>query len=607
LVLFVAIIFIPTCALAWLAWRMLELDRVAAQQAARDRLDTSAGLLAGRMLARLSEIEDQLPRLRVDDDAVVVRLRRDAVEVRSGPALLYHPMVPAPPDSPATTYEAAEQAEFQRKDYPAAIRLLQEIAVSPDPTTQTGALLRLARNYRKNGQPGEAIRAYERLASLGLEPVSRHGICSVLEQFDPSKLPACAAAFHEGLRDGRWRLDKPSFEFHEAQARRWLDGRASTMEGRRALANAVQSLWRTWRPGEDSRGRKIDGMVLVLWKASAGECDALAAGPRWLSRTFAGAPGLQVSFVDGNNNRFAGDEPAPGARRVLLNPIQTRLPWGLQVAAVGPDPEAGEFVLRRRLVLAGAGVIAVLLIAGSYFITRAVSRGLAVARLQSDFVSAVSHEFRTPLTTLRHMTELLHRGTVAEDRRPRYYQVLARETERLHRLVEGLLDFGRMEAGRKPYHFLPLDASALVRDLVSEFRQEITGHKHRIELSEDALDVIIRADREALGRALWNLLDNAVKYSPGSDAVWVETGREEGRLAIRVRDSGAGIPPGEQFEIFRKFVRGQSARETGAKGTGLGLAIVDHIVRAHGGEIRLQSEPNHGSTFTLLLPLENCA
>jgi len=112
----------------------------------------------------------------------------------------------------------------------------------------------------------------------------------------------------------------------------------------------------------------------------------------------------------------------------------------------------------------------------------------------------------------------------------------------------------------------------------------------------------VRADQEALSRALWNLLDNAVKYSPHCRTIWVETACEDGQVAIQVRDQGLGIAPHEREQIFKKFVRAASAETAGARGTGLGLAMVQHIVSAHGGEVRVSSQPSGGSTFTILLP-----
>ena len=113
------------------------------------------------------------------------------------------------------------------------------------------------------------------------------------------------------------------------------------------------------------------------------------------------------------------------------------------------------------------------------------------------------------------------------------------------------------------------------------------------------------ADPEAVSLALRNLLDNAVKYSPGCRTVWVDWAPQDGRIAIRVRDHGSGIPPEERERIFRKFVRGAAAAAGSVKGAGVGLAMVEHVVKAHGGEIRVESEPGVGSTFTMLFPMVN--
>jgi signal transduction histidine kinase len=177
-----------------------------------------------------------------------------------------------------------------------------------------------------------------------------------------------------------------------------------------------------------------------------------------------------------------------------------------------------------------------------------------------------------------------------------------RATDRLHRLVEGLLDFGRMEAGASVYRFELLDAAALTGAVVEEFQRETESRGYRVEFTTNGGEAQVSADRESLTRAIWNLLDNAEKYSPGCRTVWVEMAREDRQVAIRVRDRGLGIPPQEQQEIFRKFVRGSSSKGVQVKGTGIGLAMVRHIVQAHGGSLRLESRPGEGSTFTILLP-----
>jgi signal transduction histidine kinase len=216
----------------------------------------------------------------------------------------------------------------------------------------------------------------------------------------------------------------------------------------------------------------------------------------------------------------------------------------------------------------------------------------------------VSHEFRTPLTSLAEFTEILteHEDAPVEKRRV-FHEAQARATRRLTRLVESLLDFGRMEAGARPYRLEPVDAAELADNVVRDFRQEVAGAEFTVDYSPPAGEVMVNADREALSQAVWNLLDNAVKYSGDSRTVRVEV-EADGEAAIRVQDSGYGIAPSEQKAIFRKFARGAAALEHGVKGTGIGLAMVKHIVGAHGGRITVDSEPGRGSTFGILLPLE---
>jgi signal transduction histidine kinase len=259
---------------------------------------------------------------------------------------------------------------------------------------------------------------------------------------------------------------------------------------------------------------------------------------------------------------------------------------------------------RRSLWLAGVVLMLLLVLVSAYAVHRGISQELRVARLQSDFVSAVSHEFRSPLTTLRTITELLAQNRIADEaRRKQSYQFLDHETNRLHRLVEDLLDFGRMESGRKQYHLQTHDAFQLVRASVADFTEEAEARGFRIETNLGSTGATVQADEEAFRRAIRNLLENAVKYSPECKTVWVEGAVNDHQVSISVRDQGMGIDGREQREIFKKFVRGAAAKRAGIKGTGIGLSMVHQISRALGGEIHLQSKVGAGSTFTIVLPL----
>jgi signal transduction histidine kinase len=279
------------------------------------------------------------------------------------------------------------------------------------------------------------------------------------------------------------------------------------------------------------------------------------------------------------------------------------LPWTVVTASLDPPEEDRAFALRYRLLIAGFALLVSMAGGAGYLIFRAVTRELAVARLQSDFVSAVSHEFRTPLTALRQFTDMLReRPGLNDDHRRVAYEAQSRATDRLSRLVESLLDFGRMEAGARSYQFEPRDCTELVRSVVEDFRAEARAAGHDIEFVSQG-PAEIEVDDEALTRAVRNLLDNAVKYSPEPSHLEVGLERRNGDVLIRVRDQGIGIPAHEQAGMFAKFHRGEQARRRGIKGTGIGLAMVDEIVRAHHGRVEVESEPGKGSTFTIVLPV----
>ena len=270
------------------------------------------------------------------------------------------------------------------------------------------------------------------------------------------------------------------------------------------------------------------------------------------------------------------------------------LPVALGISIDGGAETGGG---RRRLYLAGLAVFVVLIGGGTAFIGRAMQRELAVARLQADFVAAVSHEFRTPLTSIRQLTELLAKGRIQDTAQVRKsYELMMSESDRLKRLIESLLDFGRMQSGTYRFRRDPLELNTFTGDVVAAFGGEVS-------MAVEATPVWVMGDRDALRGALWNLLENAVKYSPGGARVRVAVGTAEGSARLSVADAGMGIPKAEQRRIFDRFYRGEAARAGGMKGTGIGLAMVREVMAGHGGRVRVESEVGKGSTFKLELPL----
>jgi signal transduction histidine kinase len=392
-------------------------------------------------------------------------------------------------------------------------------------------------------------------------------------------------------------IDRATFGFYTDFLRQW-DAPLPPVEAV-ARTEAAVELWQQWRNGQlPPRGRRIlrEGKtaVLALWEQSV----AWIGAPNDLQTLFsplADTQRLKFSAFDLDGQLLFGIAESAG---VSLTPGDTRLPFILKVTALDAPPSQAGTVLVSGLILALL-VMSVAAVA----LYRVTTRELLLARQQSDFVSAVSHEFRTPLTSMRHLTDLLvSRGITSEERKTQYYELLAHETERLHRMVESLLSFGRIEAGAYAWQLEPADVGELTRGIVEEFRREPDAAGREIISDIAVPSPVARVDRESLSRALWNLVENAAKYSERGTSIRVFVRRHDASLLLGVEDQGAGIAFSEQTKIFQKFVRGAGAKREGIRGVGIGLALVQRIVEAHGGSVRVESEPGRGSTFTLVIP-----
>ena len=631
LAIFLCLMLVLGGALGWLGWKFVKQDRALEGQRVQERLELAADHMAAVLQQSLADVESYLSFVpspgakEPPDGMMVLQVTKRTVNAYPPGCLLYYPVIPDGEEPPAATFAAGETLEYRRNDPAKAAEVFRKLARSQDPGVRAGALLRLGRNLRKTGRQEEALQAYGELAQLGgtsvlglpAELMAREARGTVLEALGKrEELRKEASLMHSALWNGRWSLLRPAWEFHAEEAQRWSG--ASPLKEREqnalALSIAAESMYGQWIAEPESKGRrilKIEGRpVLICWAGTSDRLAAVLAGPGYLGSKWTEAlqgRRVQGALIDADGQVMIGSFGKSGPQAVRTAPA-TRLPGTLHATSTDPGADEAGFAGRRRLLLSGFAVLALVLLVGSYFIMRAIDREQAVARLQSEFVSAVSHEFRTPLTSLRQLSEMLSKGRVpTEDLRQKSYDILSRESERLQRLVESLLDFGRIEARAFRYHYEHVDPVALVGDLVAEFQEKAAAQGYRVELELAGEYPFIHADREALGLALRNLLDNAVKYSPDCRTVWVEMARERGRLAIRVRDQGMGIPASEQKEIFKRFVRGTGSRAANIQGTGIGLAMARHIIEAHDGEIRLESELGKGSTFTILLPLEKIA
>jgi len=641
--------------LGWMGWEAIKGNEAERAQRVTKALDASGNLISLQITTLISDLEQQLTHLtdvpaddldrtakdfgtKLGDDAVVAVFEPQQVRAYPARRLLYYPMLPAPAELGTQRFAEGNVYEFQLRDAERAMQYFRDASrAAADPAVRGAALLRLAANQKRAGREELALDTYRELAALGdvwvdagpADLVARLARCSLLKELrregDREKESRALAG---DLHGGRWRLTNDAYEHYADEVDTCLAGiagvdRAVPTPQAVALTETVSRLWDSWsesgaslRPAsgpsafESSNGRSM----FVMTRGSAGRFAALVAGPGFVDdyiiahlRATLDSEGVAVAFLDNEDREIAASEtiaaaPGPEAEK---RRTETRLPWTTRIVMTRSAAESARISFERPILIVALALLAVFVIGGSYFTVRGLTRELEAAQLQSDFVAAVSHEFRTPLTLLRQFSDLLVEGRVSSDEeRQKYYAAIRRGTRRLTRLVEDLLDFGRMEAGSHKFRLEPLAVQPWLTRLVGEFQEETRSHGYDVQLSwSGACDVHVRADEAALGRAVWNLLDNAVKYSPDCKTIWVSATVEPHQLSIGVRDRGIGVPLHEQQIIFKKFVRGQTADAHVVKGTGLGLALVEQIVGAHGGRVLLDSSPGEGSTFSIVIAL----
>jgi len=310
-------------------------------------------------------------------------------------------------------------------------------------------------------------------------------------------------------------------------------------------------------------------------------------------------------IVDETGRPISNAAAVAGASLVVTAPFRQALPtW--RVALYQPPGASARHSVRRQIMLftSAFGVLLVVIVAGLVVTYRLVRRESEMARLKSDFVANVSHDLKTPLSVIRMFGETLEMDRVRDEAaRREYYRVITRESERLSRLIDNVLDFSRIEGGRRRYERVPTAIEPLVRDVVDAFAYPLTreGFKVDVHVAPDLPEVPLDAD--AVAQALANLVDNAIKYSADRKTVRVEATVTDDALALSVADEGIGIPRAEQARIFEKFYRVGHSETQGRRGSGVGLALVRHVAEAHGGRVIVESAPGAGSRFTIRIPI----
>lgn len=615
LVLLLAVLA-PTACVLWFMNEAVESQQEAARLKLAEAYRGQLALMRDRLESYWAQRAGELDRLAGSVDGAAAF----AAMVRSGAAdsaICFHrdgqPSYPAPLPPPAfvepRTGMWAEARSFESTDLARAAEVYAAIAAGEkEPAAAGRAVQAQIRCLMQSGREEAALRVIEQ----------QFRDARLLRARDPQgRLIAADAqllAVQIGRRRGSWlpaarRLEKlvndygspmPSaqrvflmeelravgaFQFATYEAER-LAAAVLTAErarpGEPALRrSAVPGLWRLSSPAGRAIGLYREETVLAAMQgalapeapsqdvafeavppgeAAAGWDEAISAG-----RTL---PGWQIAMTIGGDALFAG-----AARRQM----QSYLWVGF-------------------LAIAAMAVLAVI-------VAQALRRQMRLARLKTDLVAAVSHELKTPLASMRLLVDALLDEGQFEPRKTRdYLELVARENVRLSRLIDNFLTFSRMERNRHRFEFTLIAVAEVVKATEEALADRFRAAGVRLEVDVAPRLPAIRADADALVTALLNLLDNAYKFTGEEKDLRLRAFAAEERVAFAVEDNGIGIPARERKRIFRRFyqVDRRLARSTG--GCGLGLSIVDYIVRAHGGEVRVESRPGGGSIFTLLLP-----
>lgn len=572
------------------------------------------------------------------------------------------------PSSLTKKIQSAQQLEFQQRNYPKALVAYQQALDQTTEHRIKGELLNaVARIQRKSAFFKDAVTTYEIIARDYSQVLISEGIplglaarlelgSLILEMSNFSGSIKTFMGLYKFLVDQGWALEKAQYEIFAKRVRDSIVeilSKSSSDPQAQSYRSDFSLLEK-----EEREKRERTERALMFQESAASDLEAKISSalsePSNSPVRFALDIG-KYSYLVSIKNQAAENEGQPGEawgilldadwlRDQVLNPAlqqsvskeetawvvrgrngqsllkSENLPSGMVTVRANfasnfpdwslefyqPPPQLLKTFLASRhgLYFYIFLLIAGILVFGLILTSRAVSHELELARMKSDFVSTISHEFKSPLTSIRQLAEMLQSGRVpSEERRQQYYDVLLEQSERLSLLTDNILNLAKIEEGRKEFAFEKTDCGVLLHEIVSSIQDRVRHEGFHIELEiEDSLPVIT-ADRAAITQAVANLIDNAIKYSGESKKVIVSSFREGPNLTIAVKDFGIGIKKDEVDKVFERFYRGGDELTRTVKGSGLGLTLVREIVEAHQGKVDVESELGKGSLFSIRLPI----
>jgi signal transduction histidine kinase len=620
--LFLAALGAPCVLLIGLTLRLLAQERELAEKRHADDRRRLATDIRQDLIGRVTRLRVDLLERDATPDAHGTHGPPLAFVARvSGDALLFpwdaEPAVADPPPAFVDAIRSGERNEFIQRAYAHAVAsYTTAVRAAVTPAQRANAQLLIARVLEKDGRTERAHSAYVTLAQTPADAIDDQRIPLALyaarrlidsQHLIASDITAVAAVLqtvlHKGTalnptavymaRDVAAALVERTTDASPHPSAIALHDQANNLADYAQEMLALQSAF----PAIIARARAGSANGNVVW-VPFGQSDAM-----WLVGVGGREPGVTgmrlaplIDSIPVTKRRGAAVVASTEGE-----PLGDPLP-GLSLR-FDPAGAVDEEPLQRGVLVSVLLLVVGVTLTGGYLFWRDTRREMRLAAMRAQFVSSVSHELRTPLTAIRMFAETLLLGRVAKhDSRDDYLQTIVSESERLTRLLDNVLDFAKIEAGRKTYHLRPCSPADVVRSAASTMGDLLARNGFHLEIAIDEAMPFVLADRDALEQALLNLLSNAVKYSGRGRKIELSVRSRDGRVVIDVADAGIGIPPAEQSRIWEKFYRVNDPEHASIPGTGLGLTLVAHVVAAHHGDIRVQSEAGRGTTFSIVLP-----
>ena len=559
----------------------------------------------------------------------------------------------------------AQRFEFSQKNFSEAVTLYQQIfSRSKNRNTQAQMLNNIARCFMKLENYGKAIQNYSRVCQeyprcqtsslLPLALIARFQVVRCYRRARAhDKFLENSLNLYRDILQRKWCLDDDQFSTYsslvEKDISEFLSENTEDLEGEdyrqefnelKDLHQNINKKWQVVKNVKDSILPELQRKFIRLGTP--------ASGPFRLSRTidqreylvlavavsreggkkhlgllgvninedfllnheinsvmedfpFSQEASFTISTLTGQ--QLLGNRRLPAKRPTVTEYFENNFPpWRVEFFTGGME-DFGIVNIKKNFYFWTILTILVLLTFGTVLVVRTIAHEMEVLRIKSDFVSSVSHEFKTPITSIKVLIERLQQGKVkSSHKKKEYYSVISQDADKLSSLVRNILDFSKVEEGQKEYVFQETDVTHLIKDEIENFRRDIyAGVKIESQISRNIPRFYV--DSVAFSLALNNLLENAVKFSPGKKEILVKVRKDAENIRVDVKDQGMGIDSGEMDKIFDKFYQGKNATQKSVKGTGLGLTLVKHVMDAHEGKVLVKSKIGQGSTFSLVFPI----